>query len=197
MPVSRCKINPFLTAITTGRTIKVGVNTRVSLVKDAETVYFLTEISENDLLNTTTDSNSETLPKNSAALESAIPTSDGALSNNNTNAGASNGTDSSISQDSTVGDNEEGTEVTETAESQAEQTEENPTAFYIILGVAALAVIGGGYYLKVVRKKKEDFLDEDDEDDEEEYEEDDSDEDSEEDFFTDDSGENENEEDEE
>ena len=38
-----------------------------------EKVYFLTEVSENDLLNTTTD-NSETLPKNSAALESAIPT---------------------------------------------------------------------------------------------------------------------------
>lgn len=47
-----------------------------------EKVYFLTEISENDLLNTTTD-NSETLPKNSAALESAIPTKDSALSNNN------------------------------------------------------------------------------------------------------------------
>ena len=47
-----------------------------------EKVYFLTEVSENDLLNTTTD-NSETLPKNSAALESAIPTKDSALSNNN------------------------------------------------------------------------------------------------------------------
>ena len=41
---------------------------------DEKMVYFLTEISENDLLNTTTD-NSETLPKNSAALESAIPVS--------------------------------------------------------------------------------------------------------------------------
>ena len=49
---------------------------------DEEMVYFLTEISENDLLNTTTD-NSETLPKNSAALESAIPVSDSALPNNN------------------------------------------------------------------------------------------------------------------
>ena len=35
-------------------------------------VYFLTEITENDLLNATSG-NSETLPKNSAALESAIP----------------------------------------------------------------------------------------------------------------------------
>ena len=50
---------------------------------DEEKVYFLTEVSENDLLNTTSD-NSETLPKNSAALESAIPVKDAALDNNNT-----------------------------------------------------------------------------------------------------------------
>ena len=45
-------------------------------------VYFLTEDTENDLLNVTAD-NSETLPKNSAALESAIPVAEGALPNNN------------------------------------------------------------------------------------------------------------------
>ena len=49
---------------------------------EQEMVYFLTEITENDLLNVTSD-NSETLPKNSAALESAIP-ADSALPNNNT-----------------------------------------------------------------------------------------------------------------
>ena len=49
---------------------------------EEEMVYFLTEITENDLLNATSD-NSETLPKNSAALESAIPTEEGALPNNN------------------------------------------------------------------------------------------------------------------
>ena len=48
-----------------------------------EMVYFLTEITENDLLNVTTD-NSETLPKNSAALESQIPVTESALPNNNT-----------------------------------------------------------------------------------------------------------------
>ena len=52
---------------------------------EEEVVYFLTEISENDLLNVTTD-NSETLPKNSAALESAIPVTDSSLPNNNTDA---------------------------------------------------------------------------------------------------------------
>ena len=45
---------------------------------EEEMVYFLTEVTENDLLNTTSD-NSETLPKNSAALESAIPTEESAL----------------------------------------------------------------------------------------------------------------------
>ena len=64
-----------------------------------EKVYFLTEVSENDLLNTTTD-NSETLPKNSAALESAIPTKDSALSNNN---------------DDTTGEKTQGAEVLRTA----------------------------------------------------------------------------------
>ena len=45
---------------------------------EEEVVYFLTEVTENDLLNVTAD-NSETLPKNSAALESAIPVTEGAL----------------------------------------------------------------------------------------------------------------------
>ena len=48
---------------------------------EEEMVYFLTEVTENDLLNVTAD-NSETLPKNSAALESAIPVTEGALPNN-------------------------------------------------------------------------------------------------------------------
>jgi len=49
---------------------------------EEELVYFLTEITENDLLNVTTD-NSETLPKNSAALESQLPVTESALPNNN------------------------------------------------------------------------------------------------------------------
>lgn len=150
---------------------------------EEEMVYFLTEISENDLLNTTTDTNSETIPKNSAALESAIPTEDGALANNNTG--------KSENGDATPKDivSEDGTEVSTeaTEETTAEETpQESSTTLYLILGVVAVAAIGGGYYLKVVRKKKEDFLDEDDEDDEEEETfEDDVEEDSEDDFFDD------------
>lgn len=155
---------------------------------DEEKVYFLTEISENDLLNTTTTSNSETLPKNSAALESAIPTSDGALANNNTDM-SGEATDS-LSENSTE-EQTEGTEIPEEAETEETPVAGNSTTLYIILGIAALAVIGGGYYLKVVRKKKEDFLDEDEEEDEEEiYEEDEDTEESEDDFFNDEEDEN-------
>lgn len=148
---------------------------------DEELVYFLTEVNENDLLNTTSN-NSDALPKNSAALESAIPTSDGALPNNNGgNDQINENNDSEQAEES-----EEKSEGTEIPEKENPVSEESPLATYIILGIVAVAVIGGGYYFKVVRKK-EDFLDEDDdEDDDEEYM-DDEDEgaDTEDDFFTD------------
>ena len=139
---------------------------------DEEMVYFLTEISENDLLNTTTE-NSETLPKNSAALESAIPVSGGALDNNNVEGEQEEGAEDTAQGDGTE-DNPEGTEVPE-----EENSEENSMTTYIILGMIAVAVIGV-YYFKVIRKK-EDFLDEDDDD--EEYEEEEENEDTEDDFF--------------
>ena len=111
---------------------------------EEEMVYFLTEISENDLLNATTD-NHEVLPQNSAALESAIPV---------------------------FGDMEEKTETEvpeETPEPEiVEETEENPWGIYVVLGVFAAAAIGAGYYFKVVKAKEEDFLDEDEDEEEEE-----------------------------
>ena len=124
-----------------------------------EKVYFLTEISENDLLNTTTD-NSETLPKNSAALESAIPTKDSALSNNNgENAGNKKQGTESV-EDST----EESTEDTSKPKEDTAKTD-NFGFTYIIMGVAAVAVIGVVYVVKS-KKKKENFIDEDEEEDE-------------------------------
>ena len=140
---------------------------------DEEMVYFLTEISENDLLNTTTE-NSEILPKNSAALESAIPVSGGALDNNNVEGDKTEGAKDTAQVDGTE-ENPEGTEV-----SEKEMTEENSMTTYIILGILAVVIIGV-YYFKVIRKK-EDFLDED-EDDEEYEEEEEENEDAEEDFF--------------
>lgn len=145
---------------------------------EEEMVYFLTEVTENDLLNVTAN-NSETLPKNSAALESAIPVTEGALPNNN----GEQGTEEEPAEEPTESGEEESTEE---PEPEPEKTEENPMATYIILGIVAAAAIGGGYYFKVVRKKKEEFLDEDDDEEEEEYEDDEENEEKEDDFFEDD-----------
>ena len=151
---------------------------------EEEMVYFLTEVTENDLLNVTAD-NSETLPKNSAALESAIPVTEGALPNNNG--------ETEKEEEPTEEPTEDGEENTEEPEPEPEKTGENPMATYAILGIVAVVAIGGGYYFKVVRKKKEEFLDEDDdeEDEEEEYEDDEENEGSEDDFFEDKEGEDE------
>ena len=132
---------------------------------EEELVYFLTEITENDLLNATSD-NSDTLPKNSAALESAIPTTEGALPNNNTVAQDKEPEENTENAEST----EEDAEDAQSTEETAEPEQENPAASYLLMGGLAAAFIGAAYYFKVVRKKKEDFLDEDDEEDEEEYE---------------------------
>lgn len=143
---------------------------------EQEMVYFLTEITENDLLNVTSD-NSETLPKNSAALESAIPVTDGALPNNNTEPLEE------LEQTEEVEGTEENTE--ETEQEPEEKAEPNPMISYVLIGGLAVAFIGGAYYFKVVRKKKEDFIedeDEDEEDEEEIFENEDEDE-SDDDFF--------------
>ena len=151
---------------------------------EEEVVYFLTEVTENDLLNVTAD-NSDTLPQNSAALESAIPVTEGALPNNNG--------EQETEEESAEEAAEDGEENTEEPEPEPEKTGENPAATYIILGIVAVAAIGGGYYFKVAKKKKEEFLDEDDdeEDEEEEYDDDEENEDSEDDFFEDKEGEDE------
>ncbi len=136
---------------------------------EEELVYFLTEITENDLLNATSD-NSDTLPKNSAALESAIPVTDGALPNNNT-VQKTEPEENTENAEST----EENAEDAQSTEETADPEQENPAASYLLMGGLAAAFIGAAYYFKVVRKKKEDFLDEDDEEDEEEYENEDGD----------------------
>lgn len=151
---------------------------------EEEMVYFLTEITENDLLNVTSD-NSETLPKNSAALESAIPATESALPNNN--ADQEKEPEESDGEDSISTEDEENTEE---AEPEEEAQEPDPMISYILIGGLVVAFIGGAYYFKVVRKKKEDFIEDEDEDEEdaEEYEnEDEEQEDSaDDDFFDDD-----------
>ena len=115
----------------------------IDRTEEEEMVYFLTEISENDLLNATTD-NHEVLPQNSVALESAIPVFEG------------------------MAEEKEPEIPEETNEPEVmEEKSENPWGFYIVLGVFAAAAIGTGYYFKVVKVKDEDFLDEDEDEDEE------------------------------
>ena len=124
-----------------------------------EKVYFLTEVSEKDLLNTTTD-NSETLPKNSAALESAIPTKDSALSNNNADTTGEKTQGAESVEDST----EDSTE--DTSEPKEDTAKADGSGFtYILMGIAAVAVIGVVYVVKS-KKKKENFIDEDEDEDE-------------------------------
>ena len=148
-------------------------------------VYFLTEITENDLLNATSD-NSETLPKNSAALESAIPTEDGALQNNNGEQPEDTGQTEETAEET---ESTEDTESTEETKPEEKAAEPNPLVSYILMGALAIAFMGGAYYFKVARKKKEDFIEDEDEDgeDEEEYENEDEEpkDGSEDDFFED------------
>ena len=135
---------------------------------EEEMVYFLTEITENDLLNATSG-NSDTLPKNSAALESAIPAGESALPNNN---GEKPEDEQQTEENTGETENTEDEESTEETGPEEKAAEPNPVISYILMGALAAAFIGGAYYFKVVRKKKEDFIEDEDEDeeDQEEYE---------------------------
>ena len=140
---------------------------------EEEVVYFLTEITENDLLNVTTD-NSETLPKNSAALESQIPVTESALPNNNTDVDDTHEVE-------TPTENPEETQEAETEEPTEEEPEapvkSNPLLGYIIMAIFGGGVIGAAYYFKVVKKKQDgDFVEDEDEEAEEEVYADDADE---------------------
>ena len=138
-----------------------------------EMVYFLTEITENDLLNVTTD-NSETLPKNSAALESQIPVTESALPNNNVDIDDTHEVE-------TPTETPEEPQETGTEEPVEEEPEEpvksNPLLGYIIMAIFGGGVIGAAYYFKVVKKKQDgDFVEDEDEEAEEEVYADDADE---------------------
>ncbi len=124
---------------------------------EEETVYFLTEISENDLLNVTSD-NREVLPQNSVALESAIPIVDRELSNEEKELeNQEKETESMKNKNGTVG-------------KEMDAIKETQKKTYLVIGVLALIGIGVGYYFKVVKKKKEKFMEEDEEEEEIVYE---------------------------
>ena len=147
---------------------------------EEETVYFLTEITENDLLNVTGD-NAETLPKNSAALESQIPVTESALPNNNAGTAAAGGEEEPQEPEPPEGGTEEPAgDGTETEEPQ-EAAKGNPIAGYLLIGILGACVVGAAYYFKVVRKKQDgDFVEDEEED---EYEADEPVNEDEDDFF--------------
>ena len=128
---------------------------------DEEIVYFLTEITENDLLNVTSD-NSQTLPRNSAVADSQIPVTDVAIPNSG----------SHDRNDHPETDNESEDEASGTGDvisGAVDKAKENPMTLYIIMGVAGAAAIGAGYYFKVVKPKKDGNFVEDEDDEDEEY----------------------------
>ena len=137
-----------------------------------EMVYFLTEITENDLLNVTTD-NSETLPKNSAALESQISVTESALPNNNVDIDDTH----EVETPTETPEEPQETETDEPAEEEpAEPVKSNPLLGYIIMAIFGGGVIGAAYYFKVVKKKQDgDFVEDEDEEAEEEVYADDAD----------------------
>lgn len=119
-----------------------------------ETVYFLTEISEADLLNVTED-NKDVLPQNSAALNSAIPTD---------------------VKPGKVESDESDVVVTEVVEEPVIEPEKkgldlSKYGTWIVIGGLSALFITAYYFLKIKKKKTEDFIDEEDdtEDDDEEY----------------------------
>lgn len=145
--------------------------------EDNRTVHFLTDINENDLLNTT-ENNSETLPKNSLGADSTIPATAVALP-------AEDGTVVEVSSNGerTVTDTS-GTEIKETptstkpqtqtttnpatvsddkAEEEPEVKKSNPLLLYGGGGAILFLVL---YYFKVVKKKNktsEDFIEDEEE----------------------------------
>ena len=146
-----------------------------------EMVYFLTEITENDLLNVTSD-NSETLPRNSAALESQIPIKESALPNNN-----NKDYEETHEVETPVEEPEEPEPVEETdGEEQVEEepAKSNPLVGYIIMAVLGAGVIGTAYYFKVVKKKQDGDFVEDEDEDEEDFEVEKDETESEDDFFS-------------
>ncbi len=129
---------------------------------EEEKVYFLTEVSENDLLNVTNDIK-ETLPQNSVASDSAIPTEDKVIEE--------------VIEPQKV----ESVELEEVGDGDFDLPEES--FVYLLMGGICMVVIGVVYYFKFIRKKKEDFIEDEDEEDEDyEIEEDEV---TEDDFFDD------------
>lgn len=105
---------------------------------ESEKAYFLTEISENDLLNVTNDNMSD-IPVNSVGAQSAIP-------------------------NIALEEEEEPEPVVVEPEEPEESKKTGSAGGYMAMGVIGAGVIGGYFFLKN-KKKDEEFLDEEDDED--------------------------------
>ena len=130
--------------------------------KGTDNVYFLTEISENDLLNVT-GTDYETLGQDMAVADGALTDGTGNV-NNGEDSTEENATDGEITSGNENGDKDS------SKEDKAEEKKKTPTGTYIFLGVAGVIFIAALYYFKVLRRKNEDFED-DGEDETGDYEE--------------------------
>lgn len=148
----------------------------VDMLSNEEKVYFLTEISERDLLNATSDT-ADTLPRNSAIPEDGIP--EGVIVNNNADEGtieAVFGSKTEVADES---------EETDTEDGNTGKTDEkggsnmgtvaglsSTTLIYILMGVVAVIVIVAvTMSKKKKRNKKKDSLETPEEQDNDEEEE--------------------------
>lgn len=143
-----------------------------------EKTYFLTSISENDLLNVTDDTNINTLPQNSATNESALPdsgsgtaaastTNSGALPNNNISATELMSRDNEVSEVEDTAVSDAAVDDTALAEVKPEESD-NSTLMYIVIGVVAPIFFLVSYYFKVIKKRRENFVSSEDDIEEEE-----------------------------
>lgn len=119
--------------------------------KGTDNVYFLTEISENDLLNVT-GTDYETLGQDMAVA-------DGALTDGTGNAGnAKDNTEENITEGGVT--SEDGNvDKDSSKEEKPEAKKKNPTGTYIFLGVAGIIFIAAMYFFKTMRRKNENFED--------------------------------------
>ena len=121
-----------------------------------ETVRFLTDITENDLLHVV-KSDTQSLPRNSAAKDSTIK--DLALPNNNENGNADTNTGDGYSDTRQMTDDEVQKVESEQQAAQEAGKNQEPSFIqknmsYIIMAVAGVIAIALGYYFKVYKRRK-------------------------------------------
>ena len=121
-----------------------------------ETVRFLTDITENDLLHVV-KSDTQSLPRNSAAKDSTIK--DSALPNNNGNGNADTNTGDGYSDTRQMTDDEVQKVESEQQAAQEAGKNQEPSFIqknmsYIIMAVAGVIAIALGYYFKVYKRRK-------------------------------------------